>query len=217
MALPLTDHLVNNKKMSPRSKQANEKIRQKTRQKIVTSAIMLFSASGFNGTSISQIAETAGVSKGLIYTYFDNKEAIIKGIIDTYLEDMKDFEEGFALMLSKSTPAESIAFVLDQTLKLLVEQKQKWKILTLFSLKMNDFPYIHQLSVNKYTGYRKLFEALFHQMNYANPVLEAQLLIAQIDGLSMEYLMLDNDHFDIALIFNEIKNKYTQYEKNNNQ
>lgn len=202
--------------MSPKSKQANEKIRQKTRQKIVTSAIMLFSASGFNGTSISEIAKTAGVSKGLIYTYFDNKEAIIKGIINDYLEDMKDFEESFTFMLSKSKPIKTIVFVLDETLKLLVEQKQKWKILILFSLKMNDFPYIHQLSVNKYIEYRQLFEQLFRQMNYTNPRLEAQLLMAQIDGLSIEYLMLDNDHFDITLIFNEIKNKYIQYEENNN-
>ena len=51
----------------PRTKEQFEEIRSRTKQKILESALELFAEKGFKGTSISEIAKTANISKGLAY------------------------------------------------------------------------------------------------------------------------------------------------------
>ena len=68
--------------MSPRTAIQNEQIREKSREKIVLAAMELFSKQSFHRTSVADIARTAGISKGLIYNYFETKEDILRGIID---------------------------------------------------------------------------------------------------------------------------------------
>lgn len=48
-----------------------------SREKILQAARELFSSSGFDGTSVDQIASLAGVKKPLVFHYFQNKQAIL--------------------------------------------------------------------------------------------------------------------------------------------
>jgi len=48
---------------------------------IMKSALELFANQGFRGTSIHDITKNAGISKGLLYNYFTNKEEPIIEII----------------------------------------------------------------------------------------------------------------------------------------
>ena len=65
---------------------------KKTRKNILQVAEKLFSEKGFNGTSVNNIAKTAGVNKALIYYYFKDKNDIIvslfKNIVDELVEYM---------------------------------------------------------------------------------------------------------------------------------
>jgi AcrR family transcriptional regulator len=47
------------------------------RERILDAALAVFSERGFEGGTIRQIASKAGVAEGLIYHYFDNKEALL--------------------------------------------------------------------------------------------------------------------------------------------
>jgi len=60
--------------------------KQSQRERILAAAMCCFVKSGFHSASIATIAETAGMSPGLIYRYFDNKNAIILAIIRSQLE-----------------------------------------------------------------------------------------------------------------------------------
>jgi TetR/AcrR family transcriptional regulator len=66
------------------SEQAKE-----SRDKILKSAEELFSTKGFDGTSVREVAEKAGVNKALIFYYFKNKEEILQSLFDTLIHDMK--------------------------------------------------------------------------------------------------------------------------------
>ena len=55
------------------------------RRRILAAAQEQFIESGFHGASMAAIAECAGVSPGLIYRYFKNKNAIILEIINEQL------------------------------------------------------------------------------------------------------------------------------------
>lgn len=59
---------------------------QKQRERILEAARLCFVKRGFHGASIADIAAEAGMSAGLMYRYFENKNALIKAIIDRQLE-----------------------------------------------------------------------------------------------------------------------------------
>ena len=52
------------------------------RTRILDAARSCFAESGFHGASIAAIAESAGMSPGLIYRYFTNKAAIVHAIVE---------------------------------------------------------------------------------------------------------------------------------------
>jgi AcrR family transcriptional regulator len=55
------------------------------KERILTAARDCFVESGFHAAGMATIAETAGMSPGLIYRYFENKNAIILAIIEQQL------------------------------------------------------------------------------------------------------------------------------------
>jgi AcrR family transcriptional regulator len=58
----------------------------KQRERILDAAEVCFIQHGFHAASMAGIAQTADMSAGLIYRYFDNKAAIVKAIIERHLE-----------------------------------------------------------------------------------------------------------------------------------
>lgn len=69
--------------MSPRTSQQFEIIRQEKTKLILDTALELFAEKGYHQTSISDITRRAGISKGLVYNYFESKEAVLRSIIQT--------------------------------------------------------------------------------------------------------------------------------------
>lgn len=55
------------------------------RERILDAAQKCFIERGFHAASIASIADTAGMSAGLMYRYFKNKNAIVKAIIEREL------------------------------------------------------------------------------------------------------------------------------------
>ena len=61
--------------------------KEEKRRNIALSCRELLLEHGINSLTISQIAQTAGVGKGTIYEYFDNKEDIVFEIITTFIAE----------------------------------------------------------------------------------------------------------------------------------
>jgi AcrR family transcriptional regulator len=78
--------------MSPKTPTQVKAAREKMRYLIMNVALEHFANNGYHHTSISQIAKTAGISKGLLYNYFENKENLLTEIID---RSMSDFSSHF--------------------------------------------------------------------------------------------------------------------------
>lgn len=60
---------------------ADETEDQPKRREILDGARQVFRASGFDGASMGQIAQAAGVSKGTLYVYFESKEALFQALV----------------------------------------------------------------------------------------------------------------------------------------
>ena len=56
------------------------------RERILDAAEKCFIDSGFHAAGMARVAETAGISPGLIYRYFDGKASLVKAIIMRQLE-----------------------------------------------------------------------------------------------------------------------------------
>jgi len=71
--------------------QASKKLRgEDLRNKVLETALNLFSEFGYFNTSIHDIRRTAGVSTGAIYHHFANKEALAKSLYDDLLQQMDE-------------------------------------------------------------------------------------------------------------------------------
>lgn len=64
------------------SLERRERTAQLRRQQILDASLKLFDKNGFANTTISEIADLAGISKGLIYKYFDTKRDILLAYSD---------------------------------------------------------------------------------------------------------------------------------------
>lgn len=57
-----------------------------TKQEIIEAALDLFSAQGFEATSVSQIADAVGIRKASLYSHFENKQAILDALVQEVLK-----------------------------------------------------------------------------------------------------------------------------------
>jgi hypothetical protein len=69
---------------------------QETRKKLIQTAKEIILEKGLTNTSVDEITEKSGVSKGTFYTYFKRKEDIVfelsRGMFDEILESAKAFD-----------------------------------------------------------------------------------------------------------------------------
>ena len=72
------------------------------RNAILESAVELFAAHGYNQTSMQQIAESVGISKGSLYLFFQSKEDLIISIYEHYQQLV--FERAFVVGLDGNLP-----------------------------------------------------------------------------------------------------------------
>ncbi|MFY2826236.1 TetR family transcriptional regulator C-terminal domain-containing protein [Ruegeria sp. MALMAid1280] len=131
---------------------APTRIQKKNRAAILDAALNVFSAHGFRGSTVDQIATEAGLSKPNLLYYFPSKEAIhaalLSGLLDVWLAPLHDLDEAGdpmqeilsyihrKLQMSRELPRESRLFAnelvqgaprihdaLSQDLKQLVDEK----------------------------------------------------------------------------------------------
>lgn len=76
---------------------------QQTRERIYSSAMDLFTASGYEKTTMRMIAEQAGVNVALSYRYFPSKEHLV---VEFYRRFTSDFIAASAVVLERSSRLE---------------------------------------------------------------------------------------------------------------
>ncbi len=56
---------------------------EQTRQQIIEAATRLFAKKGFYGTSISDLTQAVGLTKGALYHHFQDKDAVFLAVVDS--------------------------------------------------------------------------------------------------------------------------------------
>ncbi|NQV16956.1 MAG: TetR/AcrR family transcriptional regulator [Armatimonadetes bacterium] len=73
----------------------------KTKEQIVKKALKLFLQKGFHNVSMAMIAAEVGISKPAIYHHFQNKDAMVEGVLDHFTNKMSEW----SLVYFKNAPS----------------------------------------------------------------------------------------------------------------
>jgi len=68
---------------------------KEAKERILHAAIQLFSKKGFDATSVTEIAQSADVTKALIYYYFKSKEEILDSLVHSLLDSITSMTMDF--------------------------------------------------------------------------------------------------------------------------
>jgi AcrR family transcriptional regulator len=91
----------------PRAKRTEQEIKM-MRERILDATIELVRQEGLEGVSIRKIADRIGVSHMLLYSYFDNRAAIIQSLRERGFQQMEAF---FAESLRRAESGDALAQV----------------------------------------------------------------------------------------------------------
>ena len=112
--------------MSPRTPKQYKVMREEKKTLIMDAALKHFATGGFHATSISHIAKHAGISKGLLYNYFNSKDELLSEIVNRSISDIYlSFDTNRDGYLSE----EEFEHFIRKMFSILKENKQFWKLL----------------------------------------------------------------------------------------
>lgn len=154
----------------------------KKQQSIFNTALELFATEGVDATSTSKIAKVAGVSEGLIFRHFTNKEGLLQAILD---QGMNKASEYFQLIQLEKEPKIRIRKALELPFNIPEEEYNFWRLV--YTLKWQR----GSMQTEEMTEFRTALADAFEQLNYANPSAEARLVETIIDGIATEVLLKD--------------------------
>jgi len=81
---------------------------ERSRALILDTALKLFAHRGYGATSVRDIAEEAGLSKGNVYHHFADKESIFRALLDRYFDAMSQPDFPFLRALASGTFPENL-------------------------------------------------------------------------------------------------------------
>jgi AcrR family transcriptional regulator len=186
--------------MSPRTKAQLESLKETRKEQIILSALQLFGDKGYQNTSISQIAKQAKLSKGLMYTYFESKEALLNEVVIYTFKDATEMGEEILQASKGKSPEEVFTIMVESFFEMLKEQKDLWKLTISLAVQTSVIPSVHNSILKIYDNLLRQLEVLFVLLKFKNPKKEAMLLGAIIDGISIQYILFGKEY-----PFDEIK------------
>lgn len=168
------------------------------KEKILAVALQLFAEEGYASASTSKVAKVAGVSEGLIFRHFTNKEGLLKAIIE---EGYQRLKSTFANIVLESDPKKLLSKTIEMPFTVIKEEHEFWKLQ--FTLKWQNPALYQRVSLEPVTA---AIANAFKKLNYNQPELEAEVLMIMIDGLASA--LLKGNLTDEKEVMNFIKSKY---------
>jgi AcrR family transcriptional regulator len=180
----------------PRSAEQFGKIREQRRRQILDVALQLFARDGFERTSVAQIARTAGISKGLMYNYFESKEAMLSAILLRSTQEIAShFDPDHDGILSK----EELHYLIDGIISTIRNNTDFYRLLTNLMLQPHlvehSMPQLSQIGAPLI----KLLQDHFAREGHNDPEAQAYLFGAALNGIIMNYIK-NPDNFPLERV-----------------
>ena len=184
-----------------------------TKNHILAAAMQLFCQKGCHATSVRDVMEAAKASKSQFYYYFPAKKDLVLAVIDQHFSQWKSqcFE---GILQSETQPVKALSAMLDW-----IYSDHEHQI-TYYGCPVGNL--IIELAANDaesraalqefYGQWTDLIAEKFAALQVENPKLQAQQLIASIQG-SILLLKLSQDLTVLKDNFDELKTKISNLQK----
>ncbi len=186
--------------MSPRTEEQFQEIRDAKRSLIKKAALELFALEGYYVTSIRVIAKKAGISKGLIYNYYESKEALLREIFVDGVEKITNLiDPDHNGILTK----QEFRYMIEETFRMISNNRIFWSLY--FSV-VTQPGVMKIVSVEMSNIYRDMYEVLnayFKDSGYKDPEAEALIFGSILDGVSFNYL-INPDFYPLDKVKNRL-------------
>jgi TetR/AcrR family fatty acid metabolism transcriptional regulator len=181
---------------------------KKEKQKnIIQSAARVFSQKGFARTTVSDIAQEAGIGKGTFYEYFESKEVVIYLAFEYFMEELVPDFKG---IVQKSISASEKISLMIKGFSRILQSKEKQDLLSLtfdiWAEGIRSQPHRKSIEMKMkqfYKDYRepvvKVLEQGIQSGEFRSDIkteVEASVLVGLLDGLMVQWI-LDREKFPI--------------------
>jgi AcrR family transcriptional regulator len=112
----------------PKKRLTREEAKQQTREQLLLAAAQVFAQKGFHGASIDEIAETAGYTKGAVYTHFSTKDDLYLALLDQSLDRESSI---WTQIIEEGLEIKTHSKELEKELLTEYKNLQTWNLLTL--------------------------------------------------------------------------------------
>jgi len=149
-------------------------------EKILDAALTLFAENGYDSTSTSKVAKAAGVSEGLIFRHFENKEGLLNAIMEQGKQKSASL---YATVMLQDNPKKLLKTVIELIFNVDKRDYPFWKLM--YALKWRADVYDESMSA----PLKAILTDAFKKLDYKNPEAEADVILIFFDGLATNLIL----------------------------
>jgi len=178
--------------MSPRTKEQFELIRQGSKQKILDAALEIFARYGYHSSSVSSIAQKAGISQGLMYNYFKSKDEVLYelmvGMIVPFVKELMPVKPG------QDMKKKDMINLIHSSVDFAIKYPDYWKLYISVFVQPDVMPKILDKVWELFTPFLNALTGYFKNKGEKDPEAMTRYFLAVMDGVQM-HLIFDPDTF----------------------
>nr|WP_086938508.1 TetR/AcrR family transcriptional regulator [Thaumasiovibrio occultus] len=173
------------------------------KEQTLQAAIELFATLGYENTSIAAICTHANVSKGLVFHHFKNKEDLLRAVFLRMAQLINEVSVDANAKASAAvvTPKERFIHLVEQIFTSMANAEQKRYYQLDYQIKCQPAmrEILKDLLDARYQLMMASFEPILAMVPAADVLVDSHSLIAEIDGIALNYLFAD-DTYPLAAI-----------------
>ncbi len=171
----------------PRTQEQNKVIREEKIQTIKDAALDLFAQTGYHNTSVRQIANKTGMSKGLLYNYFKSKDDLLKSIIVDFVdENLKYFDPNNDGILTD----DEFYLFLSKSFEMVQQKPRHWKLFMTLTMQPEVMKIVEQIAVEISSNIVSVLYNFFQNKNCKDPETEMFFLSSLLKGAIIQYIYM---------------------------
>lgn len=167
------------------------------KENIISAALTLFAERGYFATSTNSIAAAAGVSEGLIFRHFGNKEGLLKAVLHLGEEKLKML---YADIVLQTNPENVISSTISLPFDVPVADYPFWHLQYKLKWELAE-------ESNKLEPLEMALKNAFEKLKNPNPAMAAKEIILMIDAIGAA--LLKNELENAELLKTYLLEKYT--------
>ena len=166
------------------------------RKDIIRSAMVVCARQGVHNFKMTEIANAAGVGKGTLYEYFTDKEELVSGCFELFLDDYNNYLG--TRLTAISDPKEKIELIIKGSFEFFVKNSENVEIMIDFwaaSVRSRDEQLLMSSGTERFSHVINDVSSIIREgikkgiFRPIDPKLAASMLLALLDGLCLQSVM----------------------------